>query len=87
MKLIPRLRHTVLQKLCRGWPPWREASPLSRDLGDTAPSPGELIANACFGRLAENERLALEGLIAGEPRPARPAAAEPPGHDPTEPAG
>ena len=81
MKADCQLRRTALERLCAGWPPWRQAS----HLGDTAPSPCELIANDCFGRVAEHERLALEGLIAAVQCPARPAAAEPPDHDPTEP--
>lgn len=75
----------ALQKLCLCRPSWLEASTRARHLGDTAPSPGELIANDCFGRVGEPERLALEGLIAGEPCPAQPAAAEPPDQGPTEP--
>jgi hypothetical protein len=60
---------------------------LQRRGGDKAPSPGELVANDCFGRMAEHERLALEGMIAGERCPAQPAASEPPDRDPTESAG
>lgn len=77
------MRHTLLEKLCPCWPPWRQASHLPR-LGDTTPSPGKLAADDCFGRVAEHERMALEGLIAGERWPAQPAAAEPPDQDPTE---
>jgi hypothetical protein len=79
------MRQMVRQKLYLGWPSWLQASRLPRHLGDTAPSPGELIANDCFGRVAEHERLALEGLIAGEPCSAQPTGAEPPDQDPTEP--
>ena len=77
------MRYTVLEKLCPSWPRWRQASHLPRRLGDTAPSASELIANDCFGRVAGRERLALEGLIAGERRPAQPAE-EPLDPDPTE---
>ena len=87
MKADCQLRRTTLERLCAGWPPWRQASHLPRHLGNTSPSAGDLMANDCFGRVAEHERLALEGLIAAEPCPARPAAAEPPDHDPTEPVG
>ena len=77
------MRYTVLEKLCPCWPPWRQAWNLPRRIGDTAPSPSELIANDCFGRVAGRERLALEGLITGERRPAQPAE-EPLDPDPTE---
>ncbi len=82
--MIAQLRHTVLEKLCPYWPPWRHASNLPRHLGATAPSPGALIANDCFGRVAEHERLVLEDLIAGERCPTKPAAAAPPDQDPTD---
>jgi hypothetical protein len=59
------VRYTVLDKLCLCWPQWRQASNLLGRVADRAPSPGELIVTDCFGRLAENERLDLEGLIAG----------------------
>jgi hypothetical protein len=77
------VRYTVLEKLCPCWPPWRQASHLLGRLGDTAPSPSELIANDCFGRVPGHERLALEGLIAAEGRPARPTE-EPLDPDPTD---
>ena len=80
------MRYTVLEKLCLCWPRWRQASNLLGRVVDTAPSPGELVASDCFGRLAENERLAL-GLIAGEPLSAPAAALEPSDEDPTESAG
>jgi hypothetical protein len=80
------VRHTVLEKLCPCWPPWREASNLLRRVGDAAPSPGEVVANHCFGRVAGPERLALEGSIAGERCQAQ-AAPEPPDQDPTESVG
>jgi hypothetical protein len=79
---MPPLRHTVLDKLWPGWPPWRGASNLRRGAGGTAPSPSELVAHDCFGRVAEHERLALEGLIAGYS--AQVATSEPPDQDPTE---
>jgi hypothetical protein len=75
------LRHTVLDKLWPGWPPRRRASNLWRGAGDTAPSPSELVAHACFGRVAEHERLALEGLIAR--CSSQVATTEPPDQDPT----
>ena len=78
------MRHTVLEKLRPCLPPWRQASNLLRRAGDTAPSPGELVASECFGRVAGHERRALEGLIAGERCPAQTAAPEPPDQDPTE---
>lgn len=78
----PPVRHTVLDKLWPGWPPWRRALNLRRGIGDTAPSPSELVANACFGRVAEHERMALERLIAG--CSAQVAGTEPPDQDPTE---
>jgi len=81
---LPQLRHTALEKLYLSWPPWRQAWHLARRLGDSAPSPGELVVNDCFGRVANPERLALEGLIARERCPARPAAADPSDQDPTE---
>lgn len=46
--------------------------------------PGALIANDCFGRVAEHERLVLEDLIAGERCRTKPAAAAPPDQDPTD---
>jgi hypothetical protein len=82
---MPPVRHTVLDKLWPGWPAWRRALNLWHGMGDTAPSPSELIANGCFGRVAEHERLALEGLIAE--CSAELAATEPPDQDPTESAG
>lgn len=85
MKADSQLRHMVVQKFCLCWPSWLESSHLPRHLRGTAPSPCELIANDCFGRVAEPERLALEGLTAGEPCPAQPSAAEPPEHGPAEP--
>jgi hypothetical protein len=78
------LRHTALEKLYPSWPPWRQALHRARHAGDTTPSPGELVANDCFGRVADRERLALEGLIASERCPAEPAAADPSDQDPTE---
>jgi hypothetical protein len=81
------VRHTVLEKLCPCWPPWRQASNLPRPVGDTAPSPGELVANDCFGRVAEHERLALDGLIAGKRCQAQAAAPEPPDQDRTKSVG
>jgi hypothetical protein len=82
MKAGPSVRHAVLDKLWPGWPPWRRALNLRRGAGDTAPSPSELAAHACFGRVADHERLALEGLITGCSAPA--ARTEPPDPDPTE---
>lgn len=76
---MPPVRHTVLDKLWPGWPQWRWALNLRRGASDTAPSPGE---HACFGRVAEHERLALEGLIAESSAPV--ARTEPPDQDPTE---
>jgi hypothetical protein len=75
------LRHTVLEKLCPDWLPWRRASNLPRHLGATAPSPFALIADHCFGRVAEHERLVLEESMAGDRRPTKPAAAAPPDQD------
>jgi hypothetical protein len=80
------VRYTVLEKLCLCWPRWRQASHLLGRVVDTAPSPSELVAGDCFGRLAENKRLALEGLVAGGRFPA-PAASQPPDEDPAQPAG
>jgi hypothetical protein len=81
------VRYTVLDKLCPRWPPWRQASSRSHRVGDPAPSPSELVANDCFGRVAEQERLALEGLIAAEGCPAQAAAPEPPDEDLTKSVG
>ncbi len=81
------MRHTALEKLCRCWPLWRQASNLLRRASGIAPFRGELVANGCFGRVAEHDRLALEGLIAGERGSAASAAPEPPDQDPTELAG
>jgi len=78
------LRHAAFEKLYPTWPPWRQAWHLAHRLGDGAPSPGQLVANDCFGRVADPERLALEGLIARERCPAEPAAADPSDQDPTE---
>ena len=77
---MPPVRHTVLDKLWPGWRPWRRAANLRRGAGDAAPSQSELVAHACFGRVAEHERLALEGLIAG--CSAQVATTEPPDQDP-----
>ena len=74
----------ALEKLYPSWPRWRQASHKAPQAGDTTPSPGELVANDCFGRVADRERLALAGLIARERCPTEPAAAEPPDQDPTE---
>jgi len=76
----------MLEKLYLWWPRWRQASNLLGRVVDRAPSPDKLVAGDCFGRLAENERLAL-GLIAGEPLSAPAAALEPSDEDPTESAG
>jgi len=81
------MRHTALEKFRPYWPPWRQASHLLRRASGTAPFPTELVANDCFGRVAEHERLALEGLIAGERGSAQSAAPEPPDPDSTELAG
>jgi hypothetical protein len=81
------VRYTVLEKICLCWPRWRQASHLLGRVVDTAPSPGELVATECFGRLAENERLALEGLSPGGRFSAPAAASQPPDEDPTESAG
>jgi hypothetical protein len=78
------VRYTVLDKLCLCWPRWRQASNLLGRVADRAPSPGEFIVTDCFGRLAENERLALEGLIAGGRFSDPAAASQPPDEDPTE---
>jgi hypothetical protein len=80
------VRYTVLEKLYLCWPRWRQASNLLGRVVDTAPSPDKLVANDCFGRLAENERLALEGLIAGG-RFSAPPSSQLPDEDPTESAG
>jgi hypothetical protein len=80
---MPPVRHTVLDKLWPGWPPWRRASNLRLGARDTAPSPSELVAHACFGRVAEHKRLALEGLIEGSSTQAA-TTTEPPDQDPTE---
>ena len=77
----------MLEKLYLWWPRWRQASNLLGRVADRAPSPGELIVTDCFGRLAENERLALEGLIAGGRFSAPPTASQLPDEDPTESAG
>ena len=77
----------MLEKLYLWWPRWRQASNLLGRLADTVPSPGELVATDCFGRVAENERLALEGLIAGGRFSAPPTASQLPDEDPTESAG
>ena len=81
------MRYTVLEKVYLCWPRWRQASNLLGRVVDTAPSPGELVASDCFGRLAENERLALEGLTAGGRFSAPAAASQPPDEDPIESAG
>ena len=53
MKADAQVRHTALEKLYPCWPPWRPGlAPAARRVGDTAPSPGELVANDCFGRVA-----------------------------------
>jgi hypothetical protein len=80
------VRYTVLEKLCLCWPRWRQASNLLGHAVDTPPSPSELVAGDCFGRLAENKRLALEGLVAGE-RFSPPAASQPSDEDPAQSAG
>jgi hypothetical protein len=77
----------MLEKLYLWWPRWRQASNLLGRVVDRAPSPDKLVAGDCFGRLAENERLALEGLIAGGRFSAPAAASQPPDEDPTESAG
>ena len=74
----------MLEKLYLWWPRWRQASNLLGRVVDRAPSPDKLVAGDCFGRLAENERLALEGLIAGGRFSAPAAASQPPDEDPTE---
>jgi hypothetical protein len=79
---MPAVPHAVLDKLWPGWPPWRRASNLRRGAGDKAPAPIELIAHACFGRVAEHKRPALEDLIAG--CSGQVATTEPPDQDPTE---
>jgi hypothetical protein len=81
------VRYAVLEKLCLCWPRWRQASHLPGRVVDTAPSPGELVVTDCFGRLAEKERLALEGLIVGGRFSAPAAASQPPDEDPAESAG
>jgi hypothetical protein len=81
------VRHTVLDKLCPRWPPWRQASNQLRRVGDAGSSPSELVANDCFGRVAEHERLALEGVVTGERCWAEASAAEPPNQDPTDSVG
>jgi hypothetical protein len=81
------VRYTMLEKLYLWWPRWRQASNLLGRVVDRAPSPDKLVAGDCFGRLAENERLALEGLIAGGRFSAPPTASQLPDEDPTESAG
>ena len=81
------MRHTVLEKICPWWPPWRQDSILRRRAGEPAPTPRELVANDCFGRVAEQGRLALEGLIAAERCSPQAAAPEPPDQDPTKSVG
>jgi hypothetical protein len=81
------VRYTVLEKLCLCWPRWRPALNLLGRVVDAAPSPSELVAGDCFGRLAEDERLALKGLIGGERSSAPAAASQPPDDDPNESAG
>ena len=81
------MRYTVLEKLCLRWPRCRHAWNLLGRVVDTAPSSGELAATDCFSRVAENERLALEGLIAGGRFSAPAAASHPPDENPTESAG
>ena len=78
------MRYTVLENICLCWPRWRQASNLLGRVADRPPSPGEPIVTDCFGRLAENERLALEGLIAGGRFSDPAAASQPPDEDPTE---
>jgi hypothetical protein len=80
------VRYTVLEKLYLCWPRWWQALNLLGRVVDTAPSPSELVASDCFGRLADNERVALEGLIAGERLTAPAAAPRPPDENPAEPA-
>jgi hypothetical protein len=76
----------LIEKLCSRWPPWRQVSNRLRRAGDSGPFPNELIANDCFGCVAEHERLALESLIAAE-RCCEAATPEPPDHDPTDSVG
>ena len=77
----------MLEKLYLWWPRWRQASNLLGRVVDRAPSPDKLVAGDCFGRLAENERLALEGLVAGGRFSIPPTPSQPPDEDPTESAG
>jgi hypothetical protein len=81
------MRYTVLEKLCLCWPRCRQASHLLGRVVDTAPSPSGLLAGDCFGRLAENKRLALEGLVAGGQFSAPAATSQPPDEDPVRSAG
>ena len=80
------MRYTVLEKICLCWPRGRQASHLLGRVVETAPSPSEVVAGDCFGRLAENKRLALEGLVARE-RFSPPAGSQPSDEDPAQSAG
>lgn len=79
---MPLVRRAALEKLWLCWTPWRQASNLLRRAGETGPSPIELVANGCFGRVADHQRLALEGLIAREQCSAQSAEPVPPDQDP-----
>jgi hypothetical protein len=79
---MPVVPHAVLDKLWPGWPPWRRAWNLRRDAGEMAPLPSELVTHTCFGRVAEQKRPALEGLIAE--CSGQVATSEPPDQDPTD---
>jgi hypothetical protein len=81
------VRYTVFEKLCLCWPRWRQASNLLGRVVDTPPSPSEFVAGDCFGRLAENKRLALECAIAGERFSPPAAASQPLDEDATQSAG
>jgi hypothetical protein len=81
------VRYTVIEKICLCWPRWRQAPHLLGRVVDTAPSPSEFVAGDCFGRLAENKRLALEGLVAGERLSPPAAASQPSDEDPAQSAG
>lgn len=80
---MPLVRRAALEKLWLCWPPWRLASSLPHRAGETGPSPIEFVANGCFGRVPDDQRLALEGLIAGKQCSAQPAEPVPPDQDPT----
>jgi hypothetical protein len=81
------VRYTVLENICLCWPRWRQASHLLGRVVDTAPSPSEFVTGDCFGRLAENKRLALEGLVAGERFSVPAAPSQPSDEDPARSAG